>query len=38
MELKVSALPVQEVHRSLVNPLSKRFLSLEEEQACRTMR
>jgi hypothetical protein len=37
MGLKVSALPVQEVHCSLINTLTKRFLLIEDEQVCRAV-
>ncbi|WP_061287636.1 hypothetical protein [Delftia tsuruhatensis] len=37
MGLKVSDLPAQEVHRSLINTLTKRFLLIEDEQACRAV-
>lgn len=37
MALKVSDLPAQVVHRSLINTLTKRFLLIEDEQACRAV-
>ncbi|WFF83319.1 hypothetical protein [Delftia tsuruhatensis] len=37
MGLKVSDLPAQEVHRSLINTLTKRFLLIEDEQVCRAV-
>lgn len=35
--LKVSDLPAQEVRCSLINTLTKRFLLIEDEQACRAV-
>lgn len=35
MGLKLFDLPAQEVHRSLINSLTKRFLLIEDEQASR---
>ncbi|MGQ8877674.1 hypothetical protein ACUTR7_09200 [Delftia sp. NA_296.1] len=37
MGLKVFDLPAQEVYRSLINTLTKRFLLIEDEQACRSV-
>lgn len=37
MGLRVSALPAQDVQRSLINTLTKRFLLIEDDQACRAV-
>jgi hypothetical protein len=34
MGLRVSALPAQQVQRSIINTLTKRFLLIEDDQTC----
>lgn len=37
MGLRVSALPAQQVQRSLINTLTKRFLLIEDDQTCKAV-
>lgn len=37
MGLEVEVLPAQEVRRSLINTLTKRFLLIEDDQACKAV-